>query len=299
MTPAPKCLKQGDLIGIIAPASPVTAEEIKPAIDIIKQLGFSVLEGEHLYDAQGYLAGRDEDRLNDLHKMFRNNDVKAVLCARGGYGTPRLLDKVDYDLIKGNPKLFIGYSDVTALLLAVFHKTGMAVCHGPMLRNIEGREDNLNNLLKILSSGGEFNLGLEADNVINRGTARGRLLGGNLSLISALLGTSYIPSFKGSILFLEDRGEALYRIDRMVTQLKLTGTLDGIKGLIIGEFLNCGDIDEINGIISESFNQDCPVYAGFPAGHGKENQPLPFGVEAELDTESLILHVDPFIELSN
>lgn len=299
MIPAPKCLKQGDLIGIIAPASPVTTEEIKPAINLIKQQGYSVLEGGHLYDAQGYLAGRDEDRLNDLHEMFRNNDVKAVLCARGGYGTPRLLDKVDYNLIKESPKLFIGYSDVTALLLAVFHKTGIAVWHGPMLRNIEGREDNLNNLLRILSSGEALDVRLEAENVMNSGIARGRLLGGNLSLISGLLGTSYLPSFKGSILFLEDRGEPLYRIDRMLTQLKLAGELDGIKGLIIGNFKDCGDIVEINRILSEAVNKDCPVYTGFPAGHGKENHPLPFGVEAELDTESLILHVAPFIEQAN
>jgi muramoyltetrapeptide carboxypeptidase len=274
----------------------VTFDEIQPAINIIKQQGYTVIEGNHLYDAQGYLAGSDEDRLNDLHEMFHNNNVKAILCARGGYGTPRLLDKIDYDLIKENPKLFIGYSDVTAILLAVFHKTGLAVWHGPMLRSVEGREDNLNKLLNLLSSGGKIHFGLNADNVTNNGKARGILLGGNLSLITGLIGTPFMPSFKDSILFLEDRGEPLYRIDRMVNQLKLSGALAGIKGLITGYFLDCGEIKEINNLFFKAIHQDCPVYTGFPAGHGRENHPIPFGVEAELDTESLLFNVDASID---
>ena len=295
MTPALKGLKQGDIIGIIAPASPVTDEEIQPAIKIIKQLGYSILEGDHLYDSKGYLAGSDEDRLNDLHEMFLNDNVKAVLCARGGYGTPRLLDKVDYNLIKRKPKLFIGYSDITALLLAVLHKTGLAVWHGPMLRGKEGREENLKKLFDLLSSGGRINFTLNAGYVMKEGKARGRLLGGNLSLISALLGTPFLPSFKNSILFLEDRGESLYRIDRMLTQLRLSGALEGVRGVITGNFKDCGDAVEINKLILDNTSQDVPVYTSFPAGHCKENLPLPFGVEAELNTESLVFNVDTFI----
>jgi muramoyltetrapeptide carboxypeptidase len=291
-----KGLKQGDIIGIIAPASPVTDEEIRPAINIIKQQGYNVLEGAHLYDSKGYLAGMDEDRLNDLHEMFRNKKVKAVLCARGGFGSPRLLDKIDYGLISKNQKLLIGYSDVTALLLAVFHKTGLPVLHGPMLRGVEGREDNIINLLNILTSGKNLRFGLDTNNVLNKGKARGRLVGGNLSIISSLLGTPFLPSFKDSILFLEDKGEAIYRVDRMLTQLKLAGVMEGIRGVIAGNFINCGDIKEINGVLSETVNQYVPVYTGFPAGHGKENYALPFGVEAELDTESLIFNVDAFVD---
>lgn len=291
-----KSLKQGDLIGIIAPASPVSFEEIQPAINIIKQKGYSILEGKHLYDSHGYLAGTDIERLYDLHEMFKNKKVKAVLCARGGYGTPRLLDKVDYDLIKENPKLFIGYSDVTALLLAVFHQTDLTVWHGSMLRRIEGRENNLISLLDTLSSGGKIDFDLDPDNVINRGKTRGRLIGGNLSIICALLGTPFLPPFKDSIVFIEDRGESLYRIDRMLTQLKLSGIMDGIGGLIVGNFQDCGEIKELNKIILETINQDCPVYTGFPVGHGKDNIPLPLGAEAELDTESLIFNVDTFID---
>ncbi len=295
MTPQLKSLKQGDTIGIIAPASPVTHDEIEPAIRIIHRKGYMVLEGEHLYDTRGYLAGRDEDRLNDLHSMFRNSNVKAVLCARGGYGTPRLLDRIDYDIIKQNPKLFIGYSDITALLLAIYHKTGLVVWHGPMLRGQEGREDNLNNMIELLSSEEGISFRLAADNIVKKGNARGRLIGGNLSLICSLLGTPFFPSFDDCILFIEDRGEPLYRIDRMITQLKLAGILDGINGLITGYFKECGDIKKINDFLSEAIPLDCPFYAGYPAGHGIDNRALPFGIEAEIDTESLTLTIDSFV----
>ncbi len=295
MTPFIKGLKKGDLIGIIAPASPVTVEELQPAINIIQQAGYRVLEGDHLYDINGYLAGKDKERLKDIHKMFRNNDVKAILCARGGYGTPRLLDKIDYAVIKKNPKLFIGYSDITALLLAIHHKTKITVLHGPMLKGKEGLEDNLNNLLKLLSTEGRINYPLNENAVLKKGKSRGRLLGGNLSLISSILGTPFLPSLRGAILFLEDRGEPLYRIDRMLTHMKLAGALKGIKGLIVGHFLDCGDTDEINRLLLEKFSGDYPVYTGFPAGHGKENHLIPLGARAMLDTESLLLTVDGFI----
>lgn len=291
-----KGLKKGDIIGIIAPASPVKDEEIRPAINIIKQKGYNISEGTHIYDTRGYLAGSDEDRLHDLHEMFLDKNIKAVLCARGGYGTPRLLDKIDYEIIKNNPKFFIGYSDITALLMAIYHMTGLPVWHGSMLRGAEGRDKNIKTLLNLLASGGKIDFSLDEKKVMNRGNARGRLLGGNLSIICALLGTSFLPSFKDSILFIEDKGESLYRIDRMLTQLKLTGILKDIKGLIAGNFLDCGDKKKINKILSDSVSRDIPIYTGFPAGHGKNNHPVPFGVDVELDTESLSFHVDPFFD---
>ena len=291
-----KRLKQGDLIGVISPASPVTVEEVEPAIKIIQQEGYRVLEGDHLYDAHGYLAGKDEDRLKDLHGMFQNSEVKAVLCARGGYGTPRLLDRIDYNIIKENPKLFIGYSDISALLLAIYHRTGMIVWHGPMLKGEEGWEKNLKNLLKHLSSEEKMDIRLAGENVLRKGNAGGKLLGGNLTLMSSILGTPFFPALDGSILFLEDRGEPLYRIDRMLTHLKLSGVLDGIKGVIAGNFRDCGDMDEINRLLLEIFSGERPVYTGFPAGHGKENIPIPFGIRAELNTEVMSFSVDGFFD---
>lgn len=294
MISAPESLKQGDTIGIIAPASPVTPDEIRPAIDIIRQEGYRILEGIHLYDKKSYLAGKDEDRVSDLHEMFRNREVRAVLCARGGYGTPRLLDMIDYEIIRENPKIFTGYSDITALLLAIHFRTGLTVWHGPMLKGIEGRENNLIKLLKHLSSGDNINYSLDGKAVLKKGKSRGVVIGGNLSLISSMIGTSFLPSLKGAILFLEDRGEPLYKVDRMLTHLKLTGAFDNISGLIAGEFQDCGDMEEIRQLLLKNFSGNYPVYTGFPAGHGKENYPIPFGLNAELDTESLLFKVDSF-----
>lgn len=296
MTPLLKRLKKGDKLGIIAPAGPVTEEEIEPAIRLIKDEGYSVIKGHHLFDKNGYLAGEDEDRLTDLHDMFLDTDIKAVLCARGGYGTPRLLNKIDFNLIRKHPKPLAGYSDITALLLSIYNMTGMNVWHGPMLRGITGREEYLKALLKQMASDGSIDYRLFKDNVLKDGKARGRLLGGNLSMICAMIGTPYLPSFKDSILFIEERGEPLYRIDRMLTQLSLSGILKGIKGIISGNFQDCGDADQINGLVMEAFSYECPVYWGFPSGHGDKNHPLPIGAEAELDTDALVFRVFPFID---
>ena len=292
----PQRLRRGDTIGIIAPAGPVTPDEIQPAINILKDKGYRVKEGINLYKRQGYLAGSDKERLHDFHEMFQDNTVKAVFCARGGYGTSRLLDKISFKIVEENPKFFIGYSDITALLLAINHMTGLVVCHGSMARNIEGYKDNINSILKLLSSEDNTHVKLSADNVLKKGKAAGKLLGGNLSIISSLSGTSFLPSFKECILFIEERGEALYRIDRMLTQLKLGGALDGIKGIIAGNFQDCEAISEINRLLLDIFSQNCPVYSGFPAGHGKVNLPILFGVEAEMDTEKLDFTVKTFTD---
>lgn len=281
-------LKQGDSIGLIAPAGPVAPEEIRTALRVFEEKGYRIIEGAHLYDRHAYLAGTDDLRLKDFHEMFQNPDVRAILCARGGYGTPRLLDKIDFDIIRENPKFLIGYSDITALLLAVYHKTGLPVCHGPMAKNTGDREDNLNGLLSFLSSEKEIVYNLMQENVLIEGKASGRLLGGNLSLVSSLAGTSFLPSFKDCILFLEDRGEPLYRIDRMLTQLKLGNALEGVKGVIAGSFEDCGDINEVNGLLTDIFPSNCPVYSDFPAGHGRINRPLMIGTGALLDTSGLI-----------
>jgi muramoyltetrapeptide carboxypeptidase len=288
-------LKKGDIIGIIAPASPVTDDEVEPAVRIIEEEGYRVIKGNHLYDKKGYLAGTDEDRLADLHDMFLNDDVKAILCARGGYGTPRLLNRIDFNMIMEHPKPLAGYSDITALLLSIYNITGMHVWHGPMLRGIAGREEYLRVLLKVMAGDGGINFTLEDQNALKKGKARGRLMGGNLSMICAMIGTPYLPSFENSIFFIEERGEPLYRIDRMLTQLRLSGILDGINGFIAGNFEECGDADRIDSLFLETFSLECPLYRGFPAGHGEKNLPLPIGAEALLDTESLFFSVDAFV----
>lgn len=286
----PERLRKGDTIGLVAPAGPVTPEEIQPTIRLLEERGFSVVEGENLYKRQDYLAGSDEERLNDLHFMFNQDHIKALFCARGGYGTPRLLEKIDYGLIKKNPKIIAGYSDITALMLAIHEVTGLVVFHGQMARGVKDVQDgNINSLMELLSSEGNIKIKLNEEQIINGGKARGKLLGGNLSLISSLAGTPYLPSLDGNILLIEDRGESLYRVDRMLTQLKLNGMLDNPGGIIIGNFIDCGDVLDINRLVVSFIPDDCPVYSGFPIGHGDENLAIPMGLEAVLDMDELSL----------
>jgi muramoyltetrapeptide carboxypeptidase len=279
-------LRPGDRIGIIAPAGPVIQEQLQPEIDLIKTKGHSVILSPHLYRGNNYLAGDDDVRLEDLHLMFQDKDIKAVLCARGGYGSLRLLDKIDYELIKKNPKIIVGYSDITALLLAIYKKTGLITFHGPIVREFSwNRGKNLNRLFDLVSSTIQLDLDLSGGEVLIEENAKGVLLGGNLSLISHLTGTPFMPSLEGAILFIEEKGEPLYRIDRMLTHIRLSGVFDHIAGLIAGNFVDCGDIADINRLLIDTVRgYNIPVFSGLPIGHGKENITLPLGMEAELDT---------------
>ena len=296
----PPQLKPGHKIGIIAPAGPVSQSELKPAINLLSSLGHQVILAPHLYHREGYTAGDDGTRLEDLHSMFENEDVKAVICARGGYGTLRLLDSIDYDLIRRSPKIIVGYSDITALLLAIHKKTGLVTFHGPVVKELsKNRNRNLKHFFDLISSEEFFKLDLAGRIALMPGKATGSLLGGNLSLISNLVGTPFMPSLKGAILFIEEKGEPLYRVDRMLTHLKLSGLLDELGGLIVGKFIDCDDISAVNNLIMDIVSDlNIPVVSGLPIGHGAENVTLPLGIQATLDTEHMILsmvesHVTP------
>ncbi|MFC1868741.1 LD-carboxypeptidase [Thermodesulfobacteriota bacterium] len=289
----PPRLKLGDEIAIIAPAGPVTPSEIEPAIDLLIKNGYSVVQAPNLYRKQGYLAGNDAARLDDLHSMFENKNTKAILCARGGYGTLRLLDRIDYDLIKRNPKIIVGYSDITGLLLAIHKKTGLVTFHGPVARELtKNRHKNLTAFFDLVSSQGTLELDLSSGTTLAPGRARGNILGGNLSLISNLLGAPFMPSMKGAILFIEEKGEPLYRIDRMLTHLRLGGIFDDLAALIAGEFVDCGDISKINRLLTDvTSDGNVPVLSGLPVGHGMENITIPLGLQADLDTENMTLSI--------
>lgn len=291
MTIKPPRLNPGDAIAIIAPAGPVTLDEIQPAIDLLIKKGYQIVQSPHLFSKQGYLAGNDDTRLEDFHSILNNPSTKAILCARGGYGTLRLLDIIDYDLIRRNPKIILGYSDITALLLAIHKKTGLITFHGPVVREIHGpRNKNLSTFLDLVSLNSDLKIDLRNGTELMPGRAEGFLMGGNLSLISHLIGTPYMPSTKGAILFIEEKGETLYRIDRMLTHLRLSGILKDIAGFIAGNFVDCGNIAEINGLLTDIFiGDDIPVTSGLPVGHGMENMTLPIGVRACLDTERMTL----------
>jgi len=281
----PPRLRPGDQIAIISPAGPVDASDLKPGLDLLVSRGFRIHETPHLYDRQGYLAGDDGARLSDLHATFQNEEIAALFCARGGYGSLRLLDRIDYDLIREHPKILLGHSDITALLMAVHQKTGLVVFHGPMVRGLSTiSEESLEALLQILSGGEPLALGPEGTCHIS-GEVEGPLMGGNLSLLCHLVGTPFLPSLEGAILFIEDIGEPLYRIDRMLTHLALAGHLRGIAGLIGGEFINCGEPVEIERLLMAAASSlNIPLLTGFPVGHGRNNLTLPMGMPVRLDT---------------
>lgn len=294
----PPRLMKGDTLGVIAPAGPVTPSQLRSGLDLLESKGFRVILGRHLYENKGYLAGDDKSRLEDLHAMFRNDEIRALLCARGGYGVLRLLEGIDYDLIRSHPKVLVGYSDVTALLLALHRKTGLVTFHGPMVRGLSrDRGRNLRLLLGRLMSGRQAGMDLSSARVLRAGKAVGNLVGGNLCLLSRLLGTPFMPSLKGAILFLEDRGEAPYRIDRMMTHLRLSGSLNGVQGVLGGEFAGCGDLSLIDEILLDVLpSVDIPVVTGLPLGHGRKNMTLPIGIRAALDTDkSELSFLEPWV----
>jgi len=289
----PPRLKKGDRIGILAPAGPVLQDEIQPGLNFLESLGFEPVCSPHLFDQAGYLAGEDRARLKDLHAMFRDRKIKAVLCARGGYGTHRILQKLDYPLFKQHPKILVGYSDITALLCALFKKSGLITIHGPVLRDLlKGDGRNAALLLKLMTSDELTTVNFPSGIAVKKGRVQGVLLGGNLSLICHLIGTPFLPSFKGKLLFIEEKGEPLYRIDRMLTHLLLSGELEKCAGLMVGAFEDCGDPASVIDLVRERCSRlNMPILTGLPAGHGEDNVPLPIGARAVLDTGTMSLEV--------
>jgi len=287
----PPRLNPGDLIGVVSPAGPVDESELKPDLDLLMASGFAVREAPHLYDRHDYLAGDDDARLSDLHAMFLDRHIRAIFCARGGYGSLRLLDSIDYDLIREHPKIIVGYSDITALLMAIYKKTGLITFHGPMVRGLSAVSDSsVESLLQIVSSAQPVSFSPMEGKPFISGKVEGPLMGGNLSLICHLIGTDFFPSFDGCILLIEDRGEPLYRIDRMLTHLALAGKLKGIAGLIGGDFVDCGDMSAIEDLLHAlASDMKIPLITGFPAGHGLKNLALPLGMPAQLDTDLMTL----------
>lgn len=285
MTIKARRLKPGDLIGVCSPAGPVKKEELRPGIDALESLGFRVRLSPHCLMKKAYLAGADELRLRDLHDLFQDREVKAIICARGGYGSLRLLDRIDFDLIRRHPKILVGYSDMTALLLAVYRRARLVTVHGPMLRDMTKNQSlNLDFLSNLITSRETATIRFGGAKVLRKGRAAGTLLGGNLSLITHLLGTPYMPSLRGALLFLEEKGEALYRVDRMLTHLRLSGLLDRCSGIMTGSFEDCGERSKVETLIGERLGDlHLPLVTRIPVGHGEVNTALPIGVKAFLD----------------
>lgn len=302
----PKKLVNGDVIGIISPASsPANLEKIEQGVNYLEKLGYRVEIGENVGKEHGYLAGTDEERLSDFHSMFKNKDVKAIFSVRGGYGSGRLLDKIDYNLVKKNPKIFVGYSDITAMQMAIFKKTGLVTFAGPMLAtDFSGKvneyaEENFWNVLTHSKKIGKLhNPRDEKFYVLNAGRGEGQILGGNLAVLNSLLGTEYMPSFKDSILLIEDIGEVPYRVDRLLNQLKLAKVLNQVNGVILGRFVDCYEKDKsietikLNEVIEHYLTEiKVPVLYSFSHGHIEENLTIPFGINCKINASKCFIEL--------
>ena len=307
----PRRLAAGDTVGVVAPAS-ATFQTVDVAIarESLEALGLNVKIGKHVLARHGYLAGNDKDRAADINEFFSDSSIKAVLPIRGGWGSSRVLPHLDYDAIRRNPKVMVGYSDITALHLAIQAKTGLVTFHGP---NGMGRWDawSLDYFKRLLFDGeavtmqnptmlSERNALAQTENrvqTITPGTARGRVLGGNLTVLTTILGSAYVPSFDGAILFVEDVGEDFYRIDRMFTQLKLAGILDRVRGFVFGTCAECSPGEGFGSLTLEEIFADhikplnIPAWFGAMIGHQMPQWTIPVGVEAEIDSAKGTLHL--------
>ncbi len=283
----PQALHPGDTIGIAAPASPFDQQAFDRGVRVLESMGYRVKIPENLFMKHGYLSGPDRERASQLMKLFEDESVRAVFCARGGFGSMRLLPLLDFETICAQPKILLGFSDITVLLVAIYNRCGMVTFHGPMVTTLKGdSEKTCSALIDAVGSNQPLSLNARKAVILNAGRASGRLVGGNLTCLCHLVGTPYEPRFEGHLLFLEDRGEAPYRIDRMLSQLRLGGHLDGVAGIILGSFLDCGPVEDVYPIVQDAFRHTAvPILAGFDIGHGTDNIVVPIGLEADLDTE--------------
>ncbi len=307
----PRALRPGDTIGFVAPAGPLDEQRMNLARKRLEERGFKVTQAEDIYRSHDYLAGSDARRAEELMAAFRDDDIDAIFPGTGGYGVMRMLSGLDFTVIRQHPKVLIGFSDITALHIALNTRAGLVTFHSPNPMWGLGSEDYLTPLAerwfwRALLAKKYDNANPLADylisptgpppypapHVIHGGVARGAIIGGNLSLVSALVGTPYEPVTTGKILLLEDVGEAPYRVDRMLCTLKLAGLLDNLSGAILGQFTRRENEDTegeeitINEVLDEYFAPlGIPVVRGFPLGHVRDNVTLPLGVECELNAE--------------
>ncbi len=296
----PPALKAGDTVAITSPAGAVWDEnQVETFTAILKSFGFKVVYGKTLKEKFGYFAGTDDLRANELNNFFADKNIKGIFCMKGGWGCARILDKIDYDAIKKNPKVLIGFSDITALLLAITHKTGLITFHGPV-GNSGWNDFTKNVFTNVTMLNKPFNFpenpaSEDKPFVINSGKAKGELVGGNLTVLSALIGSTYLPDWKNKILFLEEAKEEPYSIDRMLTQLKLSGVLDVISGFIFGKCAKClaeepqkaFTFHEV--ILQHIQPLKIPAFYGAMIGHIENKLTVPLGINATMDADKGII----------
>ncbi len=299
----PRRLHPGATVGLVSPASATwLTEEIAILKETLEALGLKFKLGQHMMDRYGYLAGKDADRAADLNAMFADDSVDAILCVRGGWGCNRILPLLDYQAIAAHPKILLGYSDITSLLIAIYAKTGLVTFHGPVGASTWNKF-SLNSIRRILFDGEAItmenpkiiddSLVVTKDRIqtITPGIAEGRLVGGNLTVLTAMLGSEYLPDWSGAILFVEDIKEEIYRIDRMLTQLKLAGVLNKISGFVFGKCTTCGPGEGHGSLTLEEVLNDhilplkIPAWSGAMIGHIESKFTVPVGVHGRINAD--------------
>lgn len=295
----PRPLRPGDLIGVVAPGAAVEATAVEAGVRALEQAGYRVRVGAAVGRQAGYLAGSDAERLADLEAMFADPAVRAIIAARGGYGSGRLLPRFDVELARRQPKIVVGYSDITFLLTQLVQEAELVTFHGPMLTDLPGNPTGAAALLRLLA-GDRSSWNVKAREIVQPGTGEGVIVGGCLSIVVAALGTPYALETRGRLLFLEDVNEKPFRVDRMLTQLRQAGKLDELAGVLFGDMTGCGhagDAVTVRDVIGEAFaTARYPVVLGLPTGHGGGVVTLPLGVRARLAGERLSLLESPLAE---
>ncbi|WOV87448.1 LD-carboxypeptidase [Sporosarcina oncorhynchi] len=303
----PKRLRQGDTIGIVSPASPSEEESLQRALPFLEQLGLKWKFGKHVYDKNGYLAGTDDDRRQDLEDMFADPEIAGIICARGGYGSARFTDKLDLQLIAENPKVFWGFSDITFLHTAIGLYSNLVTFHGPMLASCVGKQEFHELSAKMFQQLFEpmelhYTEDISPLTTISGGTAEAELIGGNLSLLVSSLGTKFEVDTKGKLLLIEDIREEPYRVDGLLNQLRMAGKLAEAAGVIIGDFADAEPKKEPRAASLDTVfhhylgDLRVPVVSGFKIGHCEPHFALPLGVKAKLDANGKTLTILPGVE---
>jgi len=287
----PKPLQPGDAIAVVAPAGLVSPDSLDRALELVRAAGYRVLPGRHLRRRSGYLAGTDAERAEDLIAAVRSPDATAVWCARGGYGGSRILQHLPFAALRGAPKIFLGFSDVTFLHAGLNRQAGWVTFHGPNLLQAAERPDQFAAVLETLAGRRPLRWALTPAQVLRTGSAVGPVVGGNLTCLIHLIGTPFFPDLDGRLLLLEDCGEACYRLDRHFNHLKMIGAFDRLAGLLLGQFIECGRRDEILDMIADHLHPFAfPIVSDLPFGHDDPNEIIALGSPFRIDTHELSLH---------
>ena len=297
----PRVLRPGDSVALVSPSGPVPADRVEHAVAVLTSWGLKPHVYPSVFKRFGFLGGTDEERAVDLNAAMSDPHIRAVWCTRGGYGVQRIVDRLDLTAIAHDPKLVIGFSDITGLHLALWRRIGLATIHGPVAAQLDKGAGSITALGAHHAIMTTDPVTLQADRaeltfgVRSRGRAEGPLLGGNLSLLAATIGTPDWPDLTGAILLLEDVSEEPYRVDRMLTHLLRSGLLTGVAGIAIGQFTECG---EVAGVLAERLGPlGVPILGGLPVGHGEQHVAVPLGTRAVLDTDAGTLTVDAAVSV--